>query len=94
MRRLGELTWTEAEALKAAQPIVLLLTTFTVIFIAAMPLLVIFTIGDTERLVPEGRTALRGERHRVGRGEGSDLQKRTANQLERVEAERLGDAGG
>ena len=33
------------------QPIVLLLSTFTVVFIGMMPLLVIFTIGDTERLV-------------------------------------------
>lgn len=33
------------------QPIVLLLSTFTVVFIGMMPLIVVFTIGDTERLV-------------------------------------------
>jgi hypothetical protein len=40
------------------QPIVLLLSTFTVLFIGLLPLLVIFTLGDTQRLVRDSSLSL------------------------------------
>ncbi|MFH0909365.1 MAG: hypothetical protein V1929_11430 [bacterium] len=40
------------------QPIVLLLSTFTVVFIGLLPFFVIFTIGDTERLVRDSALSI------------------------------------